>query len=1164
MKNLYQPLYQKILFFCSLLLISQLTFAQTPAPTAVTPNQVVCHNTAMSLTATCSKGMTKWYNASDVFLANVAYNYNATQTATYTVKCVYNAVPSTGVPVTITVNKPYNVTREQSLCHCNELDLRASCPSGDVIWYGTDTTTPLASANTFHIAPSVTTTYNVQCVDEAADIPCVSPFEEVTIHVYSTLDDAPTGVTTSPEVCLGGSLTLDGSCTGTAQPFYFLSDGVTEIDPNLTNLTTSATYKVRCESLDFCPSGFTDINVSVVATTPPIIDLPTITTFCKGLPTVFSASCDSGFESVWYENDEVTRLIGDVSVSYPLVIFTPSASGTYKVRCEPLSSGCNSTFESVTIILTSDITQQPASVLACLGDKAAFGVQVTGTPTFQWQKKQDNGTFMDITTIASATTDTLKIDSTTIADRGIYRCHVIGSCDFYTEEVFLSFPQTIISKNKLVPTNVTILDEFGNASAVSDSLAVVGAWAKAADQGMAFIYRLNPNGKWSQEAQLSPADLTPHDLFGAAVAISGDTVFVTAPGQDSDMGAVYIFAQETDGSWIQLDKITSPNGLSDDYFGGSISVSHGQMAVGADGWESVFIFKRDEMGVWNLENEIFENVATYYGYSVGLSGRTLVVGAPEEGSSGEGAIFIYEKDDFDIWQRKGQYTPDDLSSGAAFGFAAAISGNTIIASGYVDPTGESVVQVFERDVVGNWFPKTKLSSPSVSDEAGLGFSLAILDNVAVIGAPGNFVGKGAVVVFEKNTAGNWVEKKTIIPTGLVVGDLFGTSVAISKTTILGCASFLSSPFPPELSKGGAYFYQRFTYPVPVIATATQAAAVCPTLKGTFNLTGIPSVDPYTITYKVDSTGTEKTAIVTPDSLGNASFTETLVWANNERHIFITKIKNNTTNCQHVINVPAAITLKAPTEITDPPVLQTVCVGETAVFMTEATGEGILTFQWQRQAPATSGFSTPLNNGFSDISVLTLPNRPLSDNGARYRVKVTGECGVATSIEAVLTVLPKAVASISTGGPICSGTAGSLIFIGTPHAQVFYQSNGTTASTILDANGESVVSSGVLTEETSFTLVSINIGGKCDQVIAGTAKIEILASGTNPPLVLVSPTHDVLANGVQTHTAETIQASNKIESTGKTTNIGNKYVLMKPGFEAKQGSTFTAKITGACI
>jgi hypothetical protein len=1145
MKNLYRPLYQKVLLFCVLLLGCQLTFAQTtlPDPTGVTPSQIVCYDESITLTGTCAEGDLKWYDGEFSTTEVTILTFNVTETVTYFAACVSSCTcsMSNSVPVTLTVNKPFNVSRDQSVCDCESVTLKASCPRGVVTWYGLDTSTFLGTGSSYTDQPGGNFTYNVRCEDAVNS--CNSPLTAINVYQFHTLNDPPT-VMSDTIVCSGSGLILRATCNGDAQPFFYLDDEITEIDSVVNNITSNMIYKVRCESLSACNSIFSSINVSVSAPGLPADVIPEIE-ICRGDTFLLEANCDADFEAVWYLDDETTP--------FPYLSTTPSDEVTYKVRCEStVIIGCNSGFVSTTITLKTDITAQPSSVLVCIGDMATFTVGVTGMPTFQWQKKQADGTFIDI---PLATSETLILNSTVLADAGFYRCHIVGDCNFYTEEVFLAFPQSIIDKGRLVPPQVAVVEGYANASAISDSLAVVGAYGKNNGKGAAYIFKMNPNGKWTQVAQLAPSELQVNDMFGYAVAITGNDVFVSALGQDDFEGSVYIFRKQSNNTWLQIRKLKTPGGaLPDDYFGGSLSASDSLLAIGTDGYERTFVY-RDSLGVWVLEKEIYDGeFGNEFGYSVGIAGNTLVVGAPSEGASG--AVFIYERMSPGIWNLKGQFTPAGLAIGADFGFAAAISGNSIIAS------GEEMVQIYEKDDVGNWSEKASLDSDDLGTDVGFGFSVAIHDNTVVIGVPWYANYKGAAVVYQKNVAGNWVKKKTLTPTDLASGDQFGASVTISGNSLLVGASFEPTSF--DFRTGGSYFYSLYTHPVPTVSAIAQVSAICPSLAATFNLTGLPIADTYTITYKIDIDGPEKNIVLIPDTTGKASFTEILSYANNTKNIYITRIKSNTTNCEQVINVFSAITVKAPTIITGHPESQTVCVGETAVFMTEATGEGLLTFQWQRQAPATSGINGPITNDFSDISVLTLQSRTLADNGARYRAKVTGECGMVVSNDALLTVLAKATASIATGGPICPGTTASLSFTGTPFAEVFYHSNGTNTSVTLDAGGNATITTPQLTSQTTYNLISINVEGKCSQSLSGSATVEVLTAGINPPLTLTSPVHDVLPNGKQTHAAQTIDASNKVEAGGKATYIGNKSVIMQPGFEAKQGSIYTAKITAACI
>jgi hypothetical protein len=1146
MKNLYRPSFQKVLLFCLLLLSCQLTFAQTlPDPTGLTTNQIVCYNEEVDLTSTgsCASGTLKWYDGLLSTTEITDLVFNVTTTTTIYAACVSSCTceMSNSVPVTFTVNLPFNVTRSQSTCDCEVIDLKAECPSGIVSWYAADSTTFISSGSPLSTQPGSSTTYTVRCEDAANS--CNSPFKTIDIYVNTTLNSSaiPMADTT---ICAGSGIILKATCDVGAQPFFYLNDEVTEIDSVINSVTANTIYKVRCESFTACKSPFSNINISVSVPAGPTINTPA--EICFGERIFLDATCGTDFRTAWYNDDEVTPLLS------PLV--TPGSNITYKVRCESMTAiGCFSPFDTLALIVRNEIITQPTSALICLGDAATFAIVVdnTDSPTLQWQKKQADGTFIDI---PSATNDTLTITNTTLTDQGHYRCHVVGHCNFYSEEVFLIFPGNIALNGKPIPSQIAPLEGYGSAVAVSDSIAVVGAFQDNSGKGAAYVFKLNANGKWTQSARLAPSDLLADDIFGSAVAIAGNHIFVSAVGYNSFSGKVYIFKKQSNNSWLQIDKILSPDGsYPDDYFGGAIAASDSLLAIGADGYEVAYIYKMNFAGVWEFEDYLEDGTpGNEFSYSIGISGNDLVIGAPDEGASG--AIFIYERLGAGIWMPKGQFTPDSLNSGAYFGSSLSVSGNKLIVA------GDGVAQIYEKDLVGNWNEKVLLSGNDLVDDDLSDLVVSIDNEIAVIGTP--MAGKGVAVIYEKNVTGNWVKKKTLTPADLINGDHFGSSVAVSKNTIV--VGSLFTPVSLEFGTGGAYFYNIYASPIPAVSSITQASSYCPAQSVTFNLTGLPVVDTYTITYKIDVAGTENTVIVTPDTLGKASFTQVLNWVDNTKSIYITKIKNNTTNCEKLINVSSAIAVKAPTLITAHPTAEIVCLGETAVFMAEATGEGLLSFQWQRQAPVISGVNSPFTNDFADISVLTLQNRTLSDNGAKYRVKITGECGVAISNDALLTVLAKATASIAASGPICPGTTATLTFTGTPYAQVIYQRNGTNSSVTLDASGNATATTVQLASQTTYNLVSINVEGKCNQMISGSAVVEVLTSGVNPPLTLTSPVHDVLPNGKQTHAAQTIDAFNKIEAGGKSTIIGNKAVTLQPGFESKEGSVYTAKIAGACI
>lgn len=1150
MKNIYLPRYKKILLFCVFLLGTQLTFAQTlPLPTNVTPNQVYCTSVSLTLQATCSEGEPIWYDENDNEIFDLDVTINTP--VVYTVLCEDVCSCNTSDPVFVSFGPlaPVVNTRSQVACDGQQVKLMASCPRGIVEWFVNDTSNPLDPTN-LTITVTEPATYLVRCND--ASEPCVTNTVPVSISLGANPISPPTTYNSSETICRGTEVPLSATCPA-GQGFFFEDDGLTEINATSVSPTSTSSYKVRCEDGFDCPSSFESFTISV--TIPPVPSGVTNPTVCRGEMVTLTASCSAGENAVWYLENEFTPLANTT--------FVASASYTYKVRCETIAdSTCVSDFVSSTLTVITNITAQPVSTQVCMGDAATFTVGVNSTSTYQWQKRQQNGAYENIPLATSAT---LTIPNTTLANKGFYRCAVTSTCTIYTEEVMLIFKDAIVDNGKITPADISFLDQFGSATAISDSLGLVSAWSKSSGKGAVYIYKLNKNGKWSGAGELAPSDLSTDDSFGTALAISGDTLFISAPYQNGDIGSVYIFAKQTNSTWTQIDKITHPSINSGDNFGESIAVDNGTMVISAVGGEAIYIYERNNStGVWEFKQSIAGNSATDFGYALGVSGKTLVVGAPGEGA--DGAIYIFERDSLGVWQESLRSAPViSLLSGSRYGSSVAISGSNIIAAG-IEPLSvhnKSTIHSYQQNSVGTWALKGIINSPDIATDGQNASVVAIYGNMAIVGYALNQINKGAAVVFELNTAGNWVQKRLLKPADIKAGDNFGAAVAIGKNGAIVGAPFLPLYSPLEIRPGSVYFYKLHTYPKPDVSSILQEASVCPAQAATFNLTGLPSTDAYTITYKIDLAGTEKTVVITPDSTGKASFTAILTSADNAKSIFITKIKNNISACEQASSISALLTLKAPTEIIEHPAPMTVCFGETAYFMSEATGEGLLSFQWQRQAPTLSGFDQVLNNNFSDVSMLTLPDRTLADNRARYRVKVFGECGVATSNDAMLTVLPKASVSATTSGPICPGSTAQINFTGTPNAQIFYTVNNVPASVTLNAAGTATVNTAVLTHDVDYHLTSMHVLGNCNQQLSDIVRVQVRTLGSNPPLVLTSPVHDVLPNGTQSYAAETIQTTNKINTSASATHIGNKFVVLEPGFEAKSGSVYTARVTAAC-
>ncbi len=142
------------------------------------------------------------------------------------------------------------------------------------------------------------------------------------------------------------------------------------------------------------------------------------------------------------------------------------------------------------------------------------------------------------------------------------------------------------AQQKLVASDGAPGDVFGAPVAVDGDTAVVGALADDNGTGSAYVYRRTGN-RWAQTAKLTASDGAPDSWFGADVAIDGDTIVVGAPrkdvGGDADQGAVYTFTR-TGGDRNETAKLTDSGGNAFDDPGGSVAVDGDTIVAGSQGY----------------------------------------------------------------------------------------------------------------------------------------------------------------------------------------------------------------------------------------------------------------------------------------------------------------------------------------------------------------------------------------------------------------------------------------------------------------------------------------------------------------------------------------------------------------------------------------------------
>lgn len=314
------------------------------------------------------------------------------------------------------------------------------------------------------------------------------------------------------------------------------------------------------------------------------------------------------------------------------------------------------------------------------------------------------------------------------------------------------------------------------------------------DRGAAYPLRIDP---FIQQAELAASDGAAYEEFGTSVAVEGDTVVVGVPyhkvGSNELQGAVYVFTMPASG-WANATQTAE--------------------LIASDGMEK-----------------------DWFGYSVAISGDTIVVGAPKHavGSQNEqGAAYIFVMP-ASGWASETDTTELTATDGARFdelGWSVGVSGDTVVAGAPNHKVGSNAEQgaayVFVMPATGWPAGLTETAELSASDgitKDRLGTSVAISGDTVVAGAPHHvaelFAEKGAAYVFVMPASGwtNMTQTAELTASdGEWWGEYLGTSVAISGDTVVAGAP--DHAVDSHNLQGAAYV---FVMPASGWANMTQTA-----------------------------------------------------------------------------------------------------------------------------------------------------------------------------------------------------------------------------------------------------------------------------------------------------------------------------------------------------
>ena len=127
-------------------------------------------------------------------------------------------------------------------------------------------------------------------------------------------------------------------------------------------------------------------------------------------------------------------------------------------------------------------------------------------------------------------------------------------------------------------------DSFGEVVAISGDQVIVGARdvdTLGEEAGAAYIFE-RINGSWTETAKLLASDGTSLDRFGNSVAISDDYAVVSTRIDDDFQGAMYVF-QRFASNWSELVKVVPDGAQAGDLFGQAVNMTDTYIISSAKG-----------------------------------------------------------------------------------------------------------------------------------------------------------------------------------------------------------------------------------------------------------------------------------------------------------------------------------------------------------------------------------------------------------------------------------------------------------------------------------------------------------------------------------------------------------------------------------------------------
>ncbi len=409
----------------------------------------------------------------------------------------------------------------------------------------------------------------------------------------------------------------------------------------------------------------------------------------------------------------------------------------------------------------------------------------------------------------------------------------VGAACIYGGSAFAVTP-SVTEVEKLVASDAAQLDRFGEAVAIDGNTALVGAWAdddQGDDSGAVYVFTKDAAGVWTEQQKILASDGGPDHRFGHDVVIEGDTAVIGRNSwtfEGTQVGTAYVFTRDGSGVWTESQKLTAYDQAPGDEFGEHVALSGNTLLVsaawdddGGSGTGSVYVFTNDGTGGWSFQQKLHASNASDYdmfGSAVAIDGDTAVISADGYDASPElsfaGMVYVFTRDGSGVWSEVQSFTAPQASLGdGPFGQVVAVNNETmLVGNDFDDEAGinAGAVYLYTRDGSGVWSLQQKLLASDGVEGDYFGQSIDVEGDNLAIGAYGdddNGLQAGSVYIFARDASGTWSERLKLLTSDAVEYDYLGmgtASVRLSGETVLAGAETGDSSI--GVSTGSAYLF----------------------------------------------------------------------------------------------------------------------------------------------------------------------------------------------------------------------------------------------------------------------------------------------------------------------------------------------------------------------